>query len=138
MENFKSDALKLFSGCDNGIEEAGTAQNRAIWAFGIEFGTFNSQLDGAPKKEGEDEYAISCQKQWPYNQRLFKFLSAMDPAYGLEEWEKFAEDKQPFVLKKSQGFFKGNLFPMGCHNIKSWPQRNIDQTGFHTKEEYVH
>ena len=138
-KKFIQESLEKFSGCDNGIEQAGSISNPSIWLFGIEFGTYKSKHDENPdtRDESEDEmYSVKTQLKWPYNQKAFKLLASIDKDYGVSKYIEFAERYKPFV-KGSTGYFKGNLYPYPCNKVKHWPESAIEETGAVTKNEYL-
>lgn len=107
--------------------------------FGIEFGTYKSIHDENPETRviiEDDTDSVKTQLKWPYNQKAFKLLASMDKEYGVTRYVEFAEKYQPFV-KGSSGFFKGNLYPYPCNNVKHWPENAIRETGATTKNEYL-
>jgi hypothetical protein len=128
-------ALSDFSGCDNSEIEAGSVSKPSIWLMGIEHGTYIRDSQSADQTSNMD-YSIALQRGWPYNQKAFKLLAALDPDYELKDWVRFAEDKQPFV-SGTAGYFKGNLFPYACHKANSWNDKAIRETGFNTKGDYL-
>lgn len=137
MKNdFQSYALTKFSGCDNGVIEAGTPDNPSIWLLGIEHGTFNSIHDGSKEHNQEDDYSIEHQLTYPYNRKAFKLLAALYPEYGLDKHEDFAKFHKPFVHGQ-KGYFKGNLYPYPCPKESSWSKKAATETGFRTKKEYI-
>ena len=129
--NFTEKEISFFNeGCDGG--DLGTPENPSIWVFGIEYGDgkyFN------PKYPDDGTYNIKYQKCIDFNIRIFKLLSAINNR-SAEDWEKFAEGKQPFV-KGSKGYYKGNLFPQACHDTDSWDEMAVKETGFERKDDYI-
>lgn len=132
---FPQHALEKFSGCDCDEQSAGTPSNPSIWLFGIEHGTFRSIHDETYNNEApDDNYSVATQLRWPYNQKAFKLLAAID-GHPCSDYLKFAQTKQPFV-KGVHGYFKGNLYPMACRSIGTWTDQSISETGFTSKSEY--
>tara|TARA_B100000405_G_scaffold265394_1_gene202408 strand:+ start:436 stop:1158 length:723 start_codon:yes stop_codon:yes gene_type:complete len=132
-KEFEAAALGLvpgsgIMGCEG--DDLGTPKRPSIWLFGIE--------QGDPKKPTTVDvdaqgYSISQQMQYPFNRNAFRMLSVICGSKS-DEFEKFATERQPFVTGK-QGFFKGNLFPLPCNKVSSWPKEAIRFTGFETKNE---
>ena len=61
--------------------------------------------------------------------------------YPVEKFREFAHLHQPFVrgLKdefKGGLYFKGNLYPYACYQVKEWPEDAQLETGISDKEEY--
>lgn len=132
---FSEYALEKFSGCDCDELAAGTPSKPSIWLFGIEHGTFRSIHDPDHNGAATDEnYSVSTQLKWPYNQKAFKLLAAID-GHSCSEYLEFAHSKQPFA-KGSPGYFKGNLYPVACHSVDAWDDQAISETGFTSKKEY--
>lgn len=132
---FPQYALEKFSGCDCDEQSAGTPSNPSIWLFGIEHGTFRSIHDDTYTHDTpDDDYSIATQLTWPYNQKAFKLLAAIN-GHSCSDYINFAQAKKPFV-KGSHGYFKGNLYPMACRSVESWTDQHISETGFISKSEY--
>ena len=133
---FAREALAKFVGCDSDEVAAGNSASPSVWLFGIEHGTYNSKHESSIEATEDDRYSVPMQLRWPYNQRAFKLLAAMN-GYGTEEFLQFAEEHQPFV-KGRTGYFKGNLYPFACHDVGSWPEDAARETGTTDKGEYQH
>lgn len=136
---FSEEALSKFYGCDGNELQAGNQHSPSIWLFGIEHGTYKSKRDeaiGAKILVQDEEYSVKTQMRWPYNQKAFKLLASMLPEYGVEKYVEFAEKYKPFVVG-SLGFFKGNLYPVPCHNVGVWTDLAKETTGAPSKHEYI-
>lgn len=136
---FSDDALRKFVGCDSDEHAAGTPASPSVWLFGIEHGTYRSRHDGGigvvgDANDDDNDYSVETQRRWPYNQKAFKLLAAMQ-GIPVQDWREYAEKHQPFV-KGSPGYFKGNLYPYACHNAAEWPAEAADETGFANKLDY--
>lgn len=123
--------------CDGG--DPGNPERRSIWLFGIEPGwSFADEAaDGEPDLQGEEryrQYSVELQMQWPFNRNAFKLLTALAGG-NPENFREFAMRTQPFV-HGSQGYLKGNLFPVPFNNINEWGKEAIESTGFQHKDEY--
>jgi len=134
MIDFYKASLEKFVGCDCDELAAGTPSAPSIWLFGNEHGKDKNPHDGTLPDIDTDQYSISTQRKWRYNQKAFKLLAAMN-GYKVDDWKKFADDKQPFV-KGTTGYFKGNLFPFACHDVHHWPDDNKKETGMDDKHHY--
>lgn len=121
-----------FDGCDGG--DPGSPDVPSIWIFGIEHGTYRSSHDESFHAAQVDSgYSIKTQLKWPYNQKAFKLLAAME-GKAVSNYREFAETNKPFV-KQSVGYFKGNIYPYACRNVSEWPVEAEEETGM-TKSEY--
>jgi len=132
MTNKKISTTREFDGCDGG--DPGSPEAPAVWLFGIEHGTYKSRHDASFHTAQDDpDYSIQTQLKWPYNQKAFKLLAAIE-GKEVANYREFADIYQPFV-KQSKGYFKGNLYPFACRNISEWPAEAREETGL-TKLEY--
>lgn len=131
---FAKEALEKFVGCDSDEVGAGTSTSPSIWLFGIEHGTYKSKHEASLNEPEDDSYSLQIQLRWPYNQKAFKLLAAID-GYDVKEFRKYAEEHQPFV-KGSAGYFKGNLYPFACRNVSEWSPEAAKETGTIHKHEY--
>jgi hypothetical protein len=132
MTDKKISVTREFDGCDGG--DPGSPEAPTVWLFGIEHGTYKSRHDANFHTARDDpNYSIQTQLKWPYNQKAFKLLAAME-GKEVARYREFAEDNQPFV-NQSKGYFKGNLYPFACRNISEWPAEAEKETGL-TKLEY--
>lgn len=132
--NFAKAALSKFVGCDGDEIAAGNCASPSVWLFGIEHGTYKSKHEGHQGASEDDQYSISTQLQWPYNQKAFKLLAAVN-GYRVDEYLRFAEEHQPFV-KGRAGYFKGNLYPFAFHDVASWTKEAELATGMRDKAIY--
>jgi len=128
---FASAALEKFVGCDSDESNAGSPECPSIWMFGIEHGETKRNQVPEPFTGG---YSISEQLTYPYNQKAFKLLSAIE-GRKVSDYKAFAEEKQPFV-SGVPGYFKGNLYPFACRNVHTWPTYAALETGTNDKREY--
>ena len=140
---FKQWALETkFSGGDhnndeNGLIAAGSPDNPSIWCFGIEHGTWSphDKGDGSDSQsQFDDTYSVEQQWQWPYNKKLFKLLAAIHGEDVENSWE-FAQKHKPFV-HGSPGYFKGNLYPYGFHNVADYTEAAKQEIGLDNKDDY--
>lgn len=132
---FEKYALEKYYGCDGDERQAGTPMNRSTWVFGIEHGTFKSVHDDDLDPTDDVTYSIGTQKSFPYNVNLFKLLAVME-GHSARDWEGFAQERQPFVVGVD-GYFKGNIYPIACNNVHEWNDKQIGQTRFVHKTQYV-
>jgi hypothetical protein len=127
--------LEEFDGCDN--DRPGSPQSPAIWIFGIEPGDSIAdklaRLKAGTKlnPSANQSYSIERQLKWPFNQKTFKLLAAIE---GETDYKTFAKKKQPFV-EGSEGYFKGNIYPYACNNVGEWSSDTADEVGC-SKEMY--
>lgn len=132
LMNSKIPSTQEFDGCDGG--DPGSPTSPTIWIFGIEHGTYRSpEAFESSQNQTNDGYAIQTQLKYPYNQKAFKLLAAIN-GLPLEDYRLFAEKNQPFV-QGSKGYFKGNLYPYACRSVSEWPAEAEAETGM-TKAEY--
>lgn len=125
-------STREFDGCDGG--DPGSPEAPSVWIFGIEHGTYKSRHDASfHTTQNDPAYSIQTQLKWPYNQKAFKLLAAME-GKEVSRYREFAEDNQPFV-SQSKGYFKGNIYPFACRNVSEWPTEAEEETGM-TKLEY--
>ncbi len=130
-----------YSGCDGG--DIGEANNRTIWVCGIEWG--GGHDPESLKRHIKDD--VSCPpygyESWNenisyiFNWQVMKLLSVINGG-KVEDYKKFAKEKQPFV-RRSKGYFKMNLYPIGFKDTANyrWHEDFSEITGFNTKEEYI-
>ncbi len=133
-DNLEMSKTIEFDGCDGG--DPGSPDSPSIWIFGIEHGIYKSKNDLAYQNVEsiyDEDYSVKTQLNWPYNQKAFKLLAAID-GLAVETYKQFAYAKQPFV-KGSRGYFKGNLYPYACRNVSDWPAEAEIETGM-TKIKY--
>ncbi len=139
-EAFKKEALKKFSGGDTTTDiAAGSPENRSIWCFGIEHGTYKSGVDENLKtraKEGKFDktYSIEQQLTFPYNKKLFKLLAVVH-GDDIQDYETFAKEHQPFV-KDTPGYCKGNLYPYGFRTVSDYTEAAQKYIGLPDKNKY--
>ncbi|MDO8776170.1 MAG: hypothetical protein Q7K57_47185 [Burkholderiaceae bacterium] len=131
---FETEAVKKFVGCDSDEVNAGTPTSPSVWMFGIEHGTYGARSESSVDVPTDQGYSIEEQLRYPYNQKAFKLLAAIE-GLNVEEYRRFAEEKQPFV-KTIPGYFKGNLYPFACRNLGVWPDDAARETGTTDKREY--
>lgn len=121
--------LVEFDGCDN--DRPGSPEAPAIWIFGIEPGDSiadklaRSNAGTKLNPTAELSYSIERQLKWPFNQKAFKLLAAIE---GETDYKSFATKKQPFV-EGSEGYFKGNIYPFACNNVAEWSPEIADEVG---------
>jgi hypothetical protein len=131
------DSQAFLETCDGG--DAGSPEAPSIWLLGLEPGW--SAAD--QKRENEAgttalgqsaTYSVELQFSMRFNCRAFKLLAAL---HGEEPktYVDFAERMRPFE-KGCIGYFKGNLFPEPCTNIRSWDDKLRLATGFDSKVDY--
>lgn len=133
--SFAVEALEKYSGCDSDAHQAGTPDRPSLWVLGIEHGTFNSHHAFGGVSTPDMTYSIETQRRFPFNRRLFALLASL-AGERTDSWREYARKHQPFV-KGTPGFFKGNLYPVACHNISEWMPEHVEETGFASKVEYA-
>ncbi|MFO1243712.1 MAG: hypothetical protein U1E71_00815 [Ramlibacter sp.] len=133
VTEFRTAALEKFVGCDGG--DPGSAQFPSIWVLGIEHGIKNGVNDpsSTAPAESDGSYSIATQLKYRFNNNAFALLAAIFD-HPVKDYINFARMKQPFV-KGSKGFFKGNIYPIACSDVSSWPPEAEAETGM-SKEEY--
>lgn len=131
------DETLFLSTCEGG--DAGTPDKPSVWLLGIEPGW--SLADEAAEEKSsaayeaqQEAYCVELQLTWPFNQKAFKLLSALDGG-NPEDYREFALAARPFE-RGSKGYFKGNLFPEPFNKVGSWDIAAAEKTGFATKQEY--
>lgn len=134
-KNFAVEALEKYCGCDSDAHQAGTPDRPSLWVLGIEHGTFNSRHVPGAASVDDETYSIATQMVFRFNKRLFALLAALD-GEPTDSWREYAHKHQPFV-KGTPGFFKGNLYPVACHDISEWMPEHVEETGFASKVEYA-
>lgn len=128
--------LVEFDGCDN--DRPGSPESPAIWVFGIEPGDSiadklaRSKAGSKLNSSANQSYSIERQLKWPFNQKTFKLLAAIE---GETDYKAFAMRELPFV-EGSEGYFKGNIYPCACNNVAEWSSETADEIGC-SKEKYV-
>lgn len=130
-EGIAKSMLQEFDGCDCVLP--GSPESPSVWLFGIEWG--NPKITTGIPEPTDDSYSIETQLKYrPFNPKAFKLLATMN-GYPVEKFREFAEEHQPFV-KGSEGYFKGNLYPYACNNVKEWPDEVKNELRVSDKEEY--
>lgn len=135
-KEFAESMLVEFDGCDN--DRPGSPESPAIWVFGIEPGDSitdrlaRSKANTKLNPSTEQGYSIARQMKWPFNQKAFKLLAAIE---GETDYKAFATKTQPFV-EGSEGYFKGNIYPCACNNVAEWSSETADEVGG-SKDAYV-
>ena len=126
--------LEEFDGCEG--DDPGTPSSPSVWLFGIEpgYSIADRKAPSAPLNPVQEGYSIELQRKWRFNQNAFKLFAAMNGS-PVSQFIDFANLYQPFVVG-SKGYFKGNLYPYACNNVKEWPEDAADETGLKNKEEY--
>ena len=128
--------LVEFDGCDS--DRPGSPEAQAIWVFGIEPGDSiadklaRSNAGTRLNPSANQSYSIERQLKWPFNQKTFKLLAAIE---GETDYKAFATNKKPFV-EGSEGYFKGNIYPFACNNVAEWSSQIADEVGG-SKETYI-
>lgn len=128
-KEFAESMLVEFDGCDN--DRPGSPESPAIWVFGIEPGDsiadrlVRSKTGDKLNHSTDQSYSIERQLKWPFNQKTFKLLAAIE---GEADSKAFAKNKQPFV-EGSDGYFKGNIYPYACNNVAEWSSETQDELG---------
>lgn len=127
--------LEEFDGCEGG--DPGSPESPSIWLFGIEPGwsRLEQKHDGVVQNADKEGYTIDLQRKWPFNRNAFKLFTAMN-GRQVSQYIDYAVEHQPFVVGRSQGYFKGNLYPYACNNVGVWPDDAARETGFTSKAEY--
>ena len=129
--------LVEFDGCDN--DRPGSPLAPAIWIFGIEPGDSIadklSRLNAVSQSNptADQGYSIERQMKWPFNQKTFKLLAAIE---GEPDYKVFAARNLPFV-EGSEGYFKGNIYPFACNNVSEWSPEVAAELGC-DKGAYIH
>ncbi|ARU18091.1 hypothetical protein [Croceicoccus marinus] len=123
--------------CEGG--DPGTPDKPSVWLLGIEPGW--SLADEAADQKGDatyetqqEAYSVELQLTWPFNQKAFKLLSALNGGRP-EDYREFALAARPFE-QGSNGYFKANLFPEPFNKVGTWDTATAQNTGFASKEEY--
>ncbi|WP_156167526.1 hypothetical protein [Thioalkalivibrio versutus] len=79
-------------------------------------------------------YEVDLQLGWPFNRNAFKLLSSID-GFPTSGYREFAKERRIFE-RNSQGYFKGNLYPIPFNNMAAWDADTSRNTGFSSKSDY--
>lgn len=129
---FLQSLLCKFKGCDGG--DPGSVTEPSIWLFGIEHGWSKADQNGKGQTEPDETYSVETQLKIRFNQSAFKLLAEIE-GQSAREYRDFAGKRKPFV-KGFEGYFKGNLYPVACHNVGVWTEEDKSLTGFARKAQF--
>jgi len=117
--------------------DLGHPGKRSIWLFGIEPGSTNADqlmVESGNSKPVDENYSIETQMTMKFNQGAFKLLAAIE-GQSAREYVTFANSRRPFV-KGSEGYFKGNLYPVASHDVNRWSEKSQQDIGLSKQEFY--
>ncbi|MDR6183676.1 hypothetical protein QE368_002518 [Asaia bogorensis NBRC 16594] len=111
----------------------GSADARALWLCGIEYGESPDQRGSAEEIE---DYSVAMQwRNWTYNRNAFKLISAIE-GQPVESAQAYAE-KQKIFESKTAPYFQTNLFPVECHSLETWSEQAQARSGYTDKNAYI-
>lgn len=132
-----------YSGCDGG--DIGSAERRATWFCGIEWGgghvanvevlntMFAEDLRQPPI--GYDTWEENL--AYIFNWQAMKLLSVIN-GRQVSDYKSFAKEVKPFT-SGSRGYFKMNLYPLAFRNTshEHWASEFAQATGLADKASYL-